>query len=810
MNKNGSNNVQESHGDGWDEDDWSFDDPDIHDEGGGTCDFDKSAGISNNNAVNTPTVECSHGEMQPSRDTTTVDNKESPTRESPSTESKLKVHSMNEREIARKDQYPNRRRDDQFLEMESYLLREIKNYSSEIRFDSKRLKALMSSNFERVANNVKTAEELTKYYHSRPNLKEYTFEKELPRMKYTVITHDGNMMSTNEEIRTRFFNHTEERFGDDILWRAANQSLLADAISALTFSEGIVRPQFLSTLVADRCAFIVDFSKSCVLCECSLVISIPGARGNRLEMGRIELSVFYNPAVPVFRNKVESIIGPILSECDQGQYDFDLKAATSSLSHDLLELGYSPGILPGMDQLHASTNGSFQFRDAVLFDSAAFAGMHTAAINWASKTVESANRSQIGFAEALRDIDTATNFKSKFNMLASNFNNMKLLPSAEDMMEIGENYDDRKTSSQEQHRNTEHSEEFNKANNTYNEVNASLRGRSHDVTSKHKDTGTRGVGSVIKEKNNSAGCIPFLENKTPNHINEQFKFPRGQFQDASGINRIDKSKEILQHKNTSHIVPPESRAPLIGGFLIGGLTKIARAATQPSIEEETFTLYRSENKKCDDEVKQNNSNNLGDKQVHKKPLSAESRTDALCQNDGSRLDEKVQSLACQKGEQAPVITVSESNVGNTNIDALSMQRCRQRSALNDDLLPNESMTIDDDIAADGWSDDELDLDNEPQRDNKFEISKPSLNDQTLNVKQIGVRDINVENDSSLPKRGGGDDEIKCLLSEDESSSSSFVKVDMPFPSCSKNAGSLDGDICETRKRWIRPRRKLLF
>ena len=82
------------------------------------------------------------------------------------------------------------------------------------------------------ALNARPLAELLAYYGPRPELAKYTLEHELTRMEYRVRTADGVELRSPEAIRAHYESLDEAGQGG-LLWRLANQSLLADLISEL-------------------------------------------------------------------------------------------------------------------------------------------------------------------------------------------------------------------------------------------------------------------------------------------------------------------------------------------------------------------------------------------------------------------------------------------------------------------------------------------------------------------------------------------------------------------------------------------------
>jgi len=132
-----------------------------------------------------------------------------------------------------------------------------------------------------------SAEELRSYYLSRPNLFSYTFNSELHRMQYTVKEGRSRPTTDVKTIRKKYSNREECK-----IWRAANQSLVADAIHILTGNENAIRPQYLASAIADQCHFYVDTRNNTVFCECHLNISLT-TPSFRLQIASLQLEIYF-------------------------------------------------------------------------------------------------------------------------------------------------------------------------------------------------------------------------------------------------------------------------------------------------------------------------------------------------------------------------------------------------------------------------------------------------------------------------------------------------------------------------------------
>ena len=123
-----------------------------------------------------------------------------------------------------------------------------------------------------LALNGKSLEEVLGYYQSRPELAKYTIDVELPRMEYRVRTSEGDELSTAEQIREYYESLPEkaEEVEEEaegappapsqthILWRLANQSLLADVIAEMMIG-GYSDSDLQATLRATSVKFVLDF-----------------------------------------------------------------------------------------------------------------------------------------------------------------------------------------------------------------------------------------------------------------------------------------------------------------------------------------------------------------------------------------------------------------------------------------------------------------------------------------------------------------------------------------------------------------------
>ncbi|KAL7467283.1 hypothetical protein ACHAXS_007556 [Conticribra weissflogii] len=179
-------------------------------------------------------------------------------------------------------------------------------------------------------NTNTAAHELKHYYATRPGLRKYTLGVELTRMDYELTLPNGRRTNDKDVIRSYFGvgedgewlegdGHPDAMVptAEELLIRSANQSLLADALVALTVSErdddddnddvsswkrddvrdprrndpshgekhptrlGLILsgPRLCMTSVAETCRFQVDLQNGMVEAVCDLAIGVPYHHG---------------------------------------------------------------------------------------------------------------------------------------------------------------------------------------------------------------------------------------------------------------------------------------------------------------------------------------------------------------------------------------------------------------------------------------------------------------------------------------------------------------------------------------------------
>mmetsp|Transcript_29119 Transcript_29119/g.61490 ORF Transcript_29119/g.61490 Transcript_29119/m.61490 type:complete len:345 (-) Transcript_29119:65-1099(-) len=203
------------------------------------------------------------------------------------------------------------------------------NYISTIRKENfiDRLNQLL---LKRVSSSPSSASsDIESYYSNRPELRNYTLGVEMDRdMDYTLILEDGQSISDKAAIRSHYFGIRESRQEEmsdqgsgttkidteELLIRAANQSILADALMALTGSEEVLQqpssmqsnmeekkfglvlpgPILSMTSVVEKCHFTIDLQHKKLETICVLAISVP-VDDQRLVLARAILIAHFRP-----------------------------------------------------------------------------------------------------------------------------------------------------------------------------------------------------------------------------------------------------------------------------------------------------------------------------------------------------------------------------------------------------------------------------------------------------------------------------------------------------------------------------------
>ena len=300
----------------------------------------------------------------------------------------------------------------------------------------------LNDEFRNKTNTTKVAEELIQYYSSRPKLKSYTLQTELPRMQYTVYPdqHSSALTETTsiqarylkEDSQVRKSTATIDRNShhEDMIWCAANQSLLSDIIAVLTHMRPnpLIRMDLLITAMAQHCHFILFFNKSLphhntLHCTCELSLQIPNLHQTFVN---ITIDIDFSP----FIIKIDQNALPFVCRVtDIHPFSFspnEIHRMSETIAQDFL-LSEKNDYYPNNDKSSKYSPGNqdhlFSLRDSYLISTAAtqvVADTANAATHMAVDTSQ-------GLKSAFHQMDTAVNIQSKFKF----FQNVFSLPSAE-------------------------------------------------------------------------------------------------------------------------------------------------------------------------------------------------------------------------------------------------------------------------------------------------------------------------------------------------------------------------------------------
>ena len=154
--------------------------------------------------------------------------------------------------------------------------------------------------------------EVDRYACAHPELAKYTLEQELPRMEYSVVSPAGEQLTTAVTIRELF-----ERGGDAtagkavLLWRLANQSLLADLLVPLRQWMDV---ELGIAVHARTCRFTLDLRPSHleVHARAGLSLRTMAAGEEPLELATSEATVRVSMAERCVQQTVDK---PMLCKC---------------------------------------------------------------------------------------------------------------------------------------------------------------------------------------------------------------------------------------------------------------------------------------------------------------------------------------------------------------------------------------------------------------------------------------------------------------------------------------------------------------
>ena len=305
------------------------------------------------------------------------------------------------------------------------------------------------------------AMELYQYYMKRPQLLQYTMDKELSRLDYTIVigsngvTHsypkEVIMVQDKEEIRQILSSLQTNNNGptiDDstllplsICGRCANQSILVDILQAMSqptpphsdnSNDMILLPsKYMCSAVASHCHFTIDLIQSCVNVKAYFHISLP-LLNQRWNIGQIRMTMNFHcprstnnndPQQPLLPPSVDfhvedykslvDVVDILDSNTDEAYAKHLQQCATIIRELSMMD---DDGTIdnhhhqPPLQQLPvgSSVEGIMNFRDA-----------------YVNELLTTTDVVVDGMKSAWQDFDTATGLVSKFKQLPS------LLPSVD-------------------------------------------------------------------------------------------------------------------------------------------------------------------------------------------------------------------------------------------------------------------------------------------------------------------------------------------------------------------------------------------
>lgn len=156
----------------------------------------------------------------------------------------------------------------------------------------------------RECNSAEAAQVLSDYHKSRPKLRDFTLQTEVPRMDFMVIVSDGNFLTSAEHIQSHFGEKKDinDDEAEELLLRSSNQSILADSMNAISGEGRIVNPNLQAVAVARKCQFTIDLrtntwrKKKTLQVLCELDVSVPTKEHELLKIATVKLQVLYSPA----------------------------------------------------------------------------------------------------------------------------------------------------------------------------------------------------------------------------------------------------------------------------------------------------------------------------------------------------------------------------------------------------------------------------------------------------------------------------------------------------------------------------------
>lgn len=263
---------------------------------------------------------------------------------------------------------------------EDSFLRSLRDYMKSLPDVVASLRAVLEAEY----NTYEHALHLKEYYESRPQLRDYTVTTELPRMEYTVVTSSSSVLIEKQDVADFLMSQP-----NTILFRCANQSLLADILTVLTGPDLFIRTQYLATAVASTCRFIIR--QAHVRCDCTINLSLPGMSGQRVDIAQLNLSIDFQPEIP----SVHYCLKDVVMLVDDGEAAW-LEGSAIFLASMSSHEDY-------FCEMESYPSNADAFRDSLL--------------SHLSKTQQIVQCSQTGLSSAWKQLDSVTSVTKKLDFV---------------------------------------------------------------------------------------------------------------------------------------------------------------------------------------------------------------------------------------------------------------------------------------------------------------------------------------------------------------------------------------------------------
>ena len=287
---------------------------------------------------------------------------------------------------------------------EDGFLRSLRDYMKSLPDVVASLRAVLEAEY----NTYEHALHLQEYYESRPQLRDYTVATELPRMEYTVVTSSSSVLVEKQHVADFVLSQP-----NTILFRCANQSLLADVLAVLTGPDLFIRTQYLATAVASTCRFILHQAN--VRCDCTINLSLPGISGQRVDIAQLNLSIDFQPEIPSVHYCLKDVV-MLVDDYEDAWLEGSAMFLASMSSHD-----------DYFCESESYPTNADAFRDSLL--------LHL------SKTHQIVQSSQTGLSSAWKQLDSVTSVTKKLDFVkrvGGGF--IPSLPSADLVIAAGDNF----------------------------------------------------------------------------------------------------------------------------------------------------------------------------------------------------------------------------------------------------------------------------------------------------------------------------------------------------------------------------------